>query len=187
MSFRALACWAGPEAPAISCSSSTPSAWPLGASRNQIGTDISQTANRRSFNIWTTASFHRVPQVPTNWLILCKNFCDSRGRGCEIGYARVSTLDQNLRPTMQALKKAGWKKIFREKVSGVSRQPPEFQRMLEQRRDGDTVIVWKVDRLARSTRTSWKQWKLYAKLPPRFPSLSEPWADPTTHVVKLIM
>ncbi len=42
---------------------------------------------------------------------------------------------------MQALKKAGCKRIFREKVSGVSRQRPEFQRMLEQLRYGDTVII----------------------------------------------
>jgi len=42
---------------------------------------------------------------------------------------------------MQALRKAGCKKIFREKVSGASREWPEFQRMLDQLRDGDTVIV----------------------------------------------
>jgi DNA invertase Pin-like site-specific DNA recombinase len=42
---------------------------------------------------------------------------------------------------MQVLKKAGCRKIFSEKVSGVSRQRPEFQRMLEQLRDGDTIIV----------------------------------------------
>jgi hypothetical protein len=69
-----------------------------------------------------------------------------------IGYARVSTLDQNLDLQLQALRKAGCKKIFREKVSGASRKRPEFQRMLEQLRQGDTVIVWKLDRLARSTR-----------------------------------
>jgi DNA invertase Pin-like site-specific DNA recombinase len=60
-----------------------------------------------------------------------------------IGYARVSTLDQNLDLQMQTLRKAGCKKIFREKVSGASRERPEFQRMLDQLRDGDTVIVWK--------------------------------------------
>ena len=69
-----------------------------------------------------------------------------------IGYARVSTLDQNLDLQMQALRKADCKKIFREKVSGASRERPEYQRMLDQLRQGDTVIVWKLDRLARSTR-----------------------------------
>ena len=49
-----------------------------------------------------------------------------------IGYARVSTLDQNLDLQMQALRKAGCKKIFREKVSGGSQERPEYQRMLDQ-------------------------------------------------------
>jgi DNA invertase Pin-like site-specific DNA recombinase len=53
---------------------------------------------------------------------------------------------------MQALKKADCRKIFREKLSAVSRQRPGFQRMLEQLRAGDTIIVWRLDRLARSTR-----------------------------------
>jgi Resolvase, N terminal domain len=69
-----------------------------------------------------------------------------------IGYARVSTLDQNLDLQIQALKKVGCNKIFREKVSGSSRERPELQRMLDQLRHGDTVIVRKLDRLARSTR-----------------------------------
>ena len=48
--------------------------------------------------------------------------------------------------------KAGCQKIFREKVSGFNRQRPEFQRMLDQIRPGDVIVVWKLDRLARSTR-----------------------------------
>ena len=48
-----------------------------------------------------------------------------------IGYARVSTLEQDLDLQMQALRKSGCKKIFREKVSGASRERPEFQRMLD--------------------------------------------------------
>jgi len=59
----------------------------------------------------------------------------------KIGYARVSTLDQNLDLQMQALRKAGCKKIFREKISGASRERPEFQRMLDQVREGDTIVV----------------------------------------------
>jgi DNA invertase Pin-like site-specific DNA recombinase len=70
----------------------------------------------------------------------------------KIGYARVSTLDQNLDLQLRALEKAGCKKIFREKVSGSSRERPQFQRMLDQIRGGDTIVVWKLDRLARSTR-----------------------------------
>jgi hypothetical protein len=69
-----------------------------------------------------------------------------------VGYAKVSTLDQNLKLQIQAFRKAGCKKLFCEKVSGVRRERPEFQRMVDQLRIGDTVIVWKLDRLARSTR-----------------------------------
>ena len=55
----------------------------------------------------------------------------------KIGYARVSTLDQNLDLQLRALEKAGCKKFFREKVSGSSRERPQFQRMLDQIRGGD--------------------------------------------------
>jgi DNA invertase Pin-like site-specific DNA recombinase len=104
-----------------------------------------------------------------------------------IGYARVSTLDQNLDLQMQALRKAGCKKIFREKLSGASRERPEFQRMLEQLRNGDTVIVWKLDRLARSTRDLLETMETIREAGARFQSLSEPWANTTSHAGKLIM
>jgi DNA invertase Pin-like site-specific DNA recombinase len=104
-----------------------------------------------------------------------------------IGYARVSTLDQNLDLQMQALRKAGCKKIFREKVSGASRERPEFQRMLDQLRNDDTVIVWKLDRLARSTRDLLETMETIRAAGARFQSLSEPWANTTTHAGKLIM
>ena len=64
----------------------------------------------------------------------------------KIGYARVSTQDQKLDLQLKSLKKAGCEKIFREKVSGFNRQRPEFQRMLDQIRSGDIIIVWKLDR-----------------------------------------
>jgi len=70
----------------------------------------------------------------------------------KIGYARVSTQDQKLDLQLKSLKTAGCQKIFREKVSGFNRQRPEFQRMLDQIRPGDIIVVWKLDRLARSTR-----------------------------------
>ena len=70
----------------------------------------------------------------------------------KIGYARVSTQDQKLDLQLKSLKNAGCQKIFREKVSGFNRQRPEFQRMLDQIRPGDIIVVWKLDRLARSTR-----------------------------------
>ena len=69
-----------------------------------------------------------------------------------IGYARVSTEDQNLDIQVNALKQAGCKILFQEKLSGAHRQRPELAKVIEQLREGDAVVIWKLDRLARSTR-----------------------------------
>src|ERR1700694_2868932 len=111
----------------------------------------------------------------------------ARSQTLKIGYARVSTVEQNLDLQLQALKKAGCQKIFREKVSGVSRQRPEFQRMMDQLRPGDIIVVWKLDRLARSTRDLLEPVETMRSAGARFQSLSEPWADTTTHAGKMIM
>jgi DNA invertase Pin-like site-specific DNA recombinase len=103
------------------------------------------------------------------------------------GYARVSTLDQNLEVQLRTLKKAGCQKIFREKASGATRQRPEFQRMLDQIRPGDIIVVWKLDRLARSTRDLLNTMETISEAGAKFESLSEPWANTTTHVGKMIM
>src|SRR6266545_3170552 len=107
--------------------------------------------------------------------------------GMRIGYARVSTLDQKLDLQMQALRKAGSKKIFREKISGASRERPELNRMLDQIREGDTVVVWKLDRLARSSRDLLDTMETIREAGGKFQSLSEPWADTTSHAGKMIM
>lgn len=105
----------------------------------------------------------------------------------KIGYARVSTLEQNLDLQLRALEKAGCKKIFREKVSGSNRERPQFQRMLDQIRSSDTIVVWKLDRLARSTRDLLEIIEAIREAGGKFRSLSEPWADTTTHAGKMIM
>lgn len=69
-----------------------------------------------------------------------------------IGYARVSTDDQNLDAQTDALKEAGAERIFADKISGVRRDRPELGVMLDQIRPGDVVVVAKYDRLARSLR-----------------------------------
>ncbi len=68
----------------------------------------------------------------------------------KIGYARVSTVEQNNDLQIDALKKEGCDKIFEEKASGAQRDRPELKSALEYARAGDTIIVWKLDRLARS-------------------------------------
>lgn len=69
-----------------------------------------------------------------------------------IGYARVSTQDQNPDLQVDALNKIGCKKIFTEKASGVQRDRPQLIAALDYMRESDTLVVWKLDRLARSTR-----------------------------------
>ncbi len=69
-----------------------------------------------------------------------------------IGYARVSTQDQNLDLQIEALTKAGCKKIFDDKISGSRAERPGLTKALEMLREGDTLVVWKLDRLGRSVK-----------------------------------
>lgn len=70
--------------------------------------------------------------------------------GHQVGYARVSTRDQNPDLQLDALRQAGCERIFEEKASGAQRDRPELTAALDYIRPGDTLVVWKLDRLARS-------------------------------------
>lgn len=67
-----------------------------------------------------------------------------------MGYARVSSADQNLDGQLDALKAIGAERIFADRITGTARTRPELDRLLEQLRPGDVVVVTKYDRLARS-------------------------------------
>jgi len=67
-----------------------------------------------------------------------------------VGYARVSSTGQSLEIQLDKLSKAGCTKIFHEKVSGVSGQRAKYKECLEYLREGDTLVITKLDRLARS-------------------------------------
>lgn len=67
-----------------------------------------------------------------------------------IGYARVSTMDQNPALQMDALRDIGCGRIFVEKASGSHRDRPQLNAALDYLREGDTLAVWKLSRLARS-------------------------------------
>jgi DNA invertase Pin-like site-specific DNA recombinase len=65
-----------------------------------------------------------------------------------IGYARASTNDQETAAQVAALRSAGCERIYREKASGGRWDRPEFQKLLDQLRKGDVLVVWKLDRLS---------------------------------------
>ena len=69
-----------------------------------------------------------------------------------IGYARVSTPDQSPASQLDALKAAGCERVFTETASGSRRDRPELDRALDYLRKGDVLVVWRLDRLARSVR-----------------------------------
>ncbi len=67
-----------------------------------------------------------------------------------VGYARVSTQDQDLALQLDALRAAGCERLYTEKASGAQRDRPELKAALDYMRPGDTLVVWRLDRLARS-------------------------------------
>lgn len=69
-----------------------------------------------------------------------------------IGYARVSTQDQNLELQKEALQKAGCQKVFTDKASGGKSDRPGLASVLSHLREGDILVVWKLDRLGRSVK-----------------------------------
>ena len=131
---------------------------------------------------------YRLQKYPAKDSLIATSFATpGRGAAMKIGYARVSTQDQKLDLQLKSLKTAGCQKIFQEKLSGFNRQRPEFQRMLDQIRPGDIIIVWKLDRLARSTRDLLNTMDTINEAGGKFQSISEPWANTTTHAGKMVM
>lgn len=67
-----------------------------------------------------------------------------------VGYARVSTQDQDPALQLDALQAANCERVFEEKASGAQRERPELVQAIQYMREGDTLVVWRLDRLARS-------------------------------------
>lgn len=105
----------------------------------------------------------------------------------KIGYARVSTEDQDLRLQRAALEAEGCRKIFEEKVSGATRDRPELAKLLDQLRDDDVVVVTRLDRLARSTRDLLDIAEALNETGAGLRSLTEPWADTTTPQGRMLL
>src|SRR5215813_97821 len=103
-----------------------------------------------------------------------------------IGYARVSTNDQETAAQVAALKAAGCERIYREKASGGRWDRPELQRLLDQLRKGDVLVVWKLDRLSRSLRDVLTIMERLAEAKAGFRSLTEA-IDTTTPAGRMMM
>src|SRR5229473_2998297 len=103
-----------------------------------------------------------------------------------IGYARVSTNDQETATQVAALKAAGCERTYREKASGGRWNRPELHRILDQVRKGDVLVVWKLDRLSRSLRDVLTIMERLAEAKAGFRSLTEA-IDTTTPAGRMMM
>jgi len=103
------------------------------------------------------------------------------------GYARVSTDGQTLAAQDAALHAAGCVKVYAEKISGGRSERAQLARLLKAVGDGDTVVVTRLDRLARSTRDLLNVLDTVAKAGATFKSLADTWADTTTPHGRLML
>jgi DNA invertase Pin-like site-specific DNA recombinase len=103
-----------------------------------------------------------------------------------IGYARVSTNEQDTLAQVAALKAAKCERIYREKASGGRWERPELHRLMDQLRKGDVLVVWKLDRLSRSLRDVLTIMARLAEAKAGFRSLTEA-IDTTTPAGRMMM
>jgi len=104
-----------------------------------------------------------------------------------IGYARVSTDGQTLDSQQAALRVAGVERLFAEKISGARSDRPQLAKALAALAAGDTLVVCKLDRLARSTRDLLNTLDAIGKAGATFKSLADQWADTTTPHGRLML
>ena len=102
-----------------------------------------------------------------------------------VGYARVSSIGQDLGVQLEKLK--GCDKVFKEKRSGVDTGRPELRRCLEYLRDGDTLLVTKIDRLARSTSDLYRIISTLTEKGVSFRVIDDPAIDTSSRTGKLVM
>jgi DNA invertase Pin-like site-specific DNA recombinase len=97
-----------------------------------------------------------------------------------VGYARVSTLEQDLSGQLVELRSAGCAKVYSEKASGARGDRAELQKVIDRLEPGDVLIVTRLDRLARSTRDLLNVLENVKEAGAGFRSLKDTWADTTT-------
>lgn len=100
----------------------------------------------------------------------------------KIGYARVSTSEQDLDTQINLLKLEGCEKIFEEKISGTKKNRPQLARLLDTLREGDIVIVSELTRLSRSTKDLFNLVDSIQATGANIKSLKESWVDTTSPI-----
>ena len=119
-------------------------------------------------------------------LWFANNICETSWAMATLGYARVSTQDQDLSGQIEALKAAGATTIYREKISGVRADRPQLAKLTAQMGPGDIVVVTKLDRLGRSTRELLDLVERISEAGAAFRSLGDPLWDTTSSQGKLL-
>jgi len=97
-----------------------------------------------------------------------------------VGYARVSTEDQSLNRQLDQLKEFGCTKIFKEKISGIKTNRIQLEKMIEQLREGDIIVINELARLSRSTKELFSLIDIIEKKGANIKSIKENWVDTTT-------
>ncbi|MGH4119495.1 recombinase family protein [Clostridium sp.] len=103
-----------------------------------------------------------------------------------IGYARVSTENQNLDRQLDILKQAGCDRVYEEKVSGIKKERPELNKILDQIRTGDVIIIADLTRLSRSVKDLFSLVEQIEEKGANIKSIKESWVDTTTAQGKLM-
>ena len=105
----------------------------------------------------------------------------------KFGYARVSTVGQSLESQLHQLREHGCSQLFQEKISGAKADRPQLTKLLSSLQAGDTLVVTRLDRLARSTLDLLNIVKATAAKDAGFLSLAEPWANTSTAIGRLML
>jgi DNA invertase Pin-like site-specific DNA recombinase len=131
--------------------------------------------------ICKTYKFHKISLDAENQgLMICESYLQIWARKMPVvGYARVSTRDQDLTAQLDALKVAGAEATYREKVSGVRADRPQLAKLMAKLLPGDVVVVTKLDRLGRSTRELLELIERIGKAGAAFRSLGDTLFDTT--------
>ena len=104
-----------------------------------------------------------------------------------LGYSRVSTVGQSLEAQLEELLEYGCTQVFREKISGAKTDRPQLSKLLSSLQSNDTLVVTRLDRLARSTFDLLNILHATKAKEANFLSLAEPWANTSTPIGKLML